>query len=105
MATISLSPEPDARSDAITSDSADATGAAALLALGTDTSDGSSSPTTEDADAAIKWINCDDRMCSSLVSSCVCSVPPTSKQKHHNLHHQWQAHDKLIKTAAHLKTN
>jgi hypothetical protein len=44
-------------------------------------------------------------MCSSLVSSCVCSVPPTSKQKHHNLHHQWQAHDKLIKTAAHLKTN
>lgn len=79
MATISLSPEPDARKDAITSDSAGVTGAAALLALGAGTSDGRSSPTTEDAAVAIKWSNCDDRLCSSLVSNWVCSVPPTSK--------------------------
>jgi hypothetical protein len=80
VATISLSPEPDTRKDAITSDSAGVTGAAAaLLALGADTSDGRSSPTTEDAAVAIKWSNCDDRLCSSLVSNWVCSVPPKSK--------------------------
>lgn len=82
LATTVLFPEGDERRDAITS-----LLGAALLASGCDTSDGRSSPSTEDAAVAIKCSNCDDRLCSSLVSNCVCSVPPTSKQTHHQLQH------------------
>lgn len=81
LATIVLFPE-DERRDAITS-----LLGAALLASGCDTSDGRSSPSSEEAADAIKCNNCDDRLCSSLVSNCVCSVPPTSKQTHHQLQH------------------
>ena len=79
-----LSPEGDDRRDAMTS----LLGAAVLAPEG-DTSDGRSSPSTEDAAVAIKCSNCDDRLCSSLLSNCVCSVPPTSKQTHHQLQHQF----------------
>lgn len=80
LATIVLFPEGGERRDAITS-----LLGAALLVSGCDTSDGISRPSTEDAAVAIKCSNCDDRLCSSLVSNCVCSVPPTSKQTHHQL--------------------
>ena len=82
LATIVLFSEGDERRDSITS-----LLAAALPASGCDTSDGRSSPSTEEAAVAIKCSNCEDRFCSSLVSNCVCSVPPTSKQTHHQLQH------------------
>jgi len=71
LTTIVLFPEGDERRDGITS-----LLGAALLASGCDTSDGRSSPSSEEAADAIKCSNCDDRLCSSLVSNCVCSVPP-----------------------------
>jgi len=71
LATTVLFPVGDERRDAITS-----LLGAPLLASGCDTSDGRSSPSTEDPSVVIKCSNCDDRLCSSLVSKWVCSVPP-----------------------------